>query len=353
MKVLYLFNKVRTGTDEIEKIEKGQSNDNQFLGMFRVRNHGIETNFIEIEQYIPKKLATWLRVHLLNIWWIHLPLLPLMRRYDIVFSSTAYGSLLVKSLLRWKRPKWIMIDFNISGTIGTATQFRQKVFKWAVSTCDGIVAISKAEEITLKALFPHLKDRIVFLYEGVDTNFYKPLDPPLPEEHMILSVGLDPSRDFETLIKAAEGLDVQVVLATKPEHVQKFQPLPPNVTSRLFSRQEMVEQYAKAKIVVNGLNMKADNNDAMGTFSVGGAMAMGKAVIVTKTRSMESYIEDGVTGVFVPVRDPRAMRAAIQDLLADGTKRATLGRNARAFMVSHVDAELFAKGLADFFKKIV
>jgi glycosyltransferase involved in cell wall biosynthesis len=355
MKVLYLFNKVRTGTDELDKIAKGHSNDNQFLGMLRVRKYDIETDYIEIEQFVPKKFATWLRTHLLNIWWIHLPLLPKMRRYDIVFTSTAYGSLFVRSILGAlgiKVPKWIMIDFNISGTIGDATQLRQKMFKWAVSKCDGIVAISQAEEQTLREMFPHLADRIIFLYEGVDTNYYKPSEKPITEENYILSVGLDPSRDFGTLIEASRGLDIEVRLATKPERIAQFLPLPPNVTGKLYSRQEMPDLYAKAKIIVNGLNMKADNNDSMGTFSVADAMSMGKAVIVTKTRSMASYIEDGVTGVFVPVRDPVAMREAIRDLIQNDTKRAEIGRRAREFVVEHVDAEIFSRKLAEFFKKV-
>lgn len=355
MRVLYLFNKVRTGTNELEKIEKRLSNDNQFLGMFRVRQYGIETDFIEIEQYVPRGVATWLRTHLLNIWWIHLPLFPLFYRYDLVFTSTAYGSLFLKALLHAVHiptPKWVMIDFNISGTIGAGTTLRQKLFRWAVSKCDGIVAISAAEEATLKDMFPHLAERIIFLHEGVDTTYYTPPTEPVTEENYILSVGLDPSRDFATLIEAAKGLPVEVRLATKPERTAAFEPLPENVTSKLYARGEMPELYAKCKLIVNGLNMKSDNNDAMGTFSVADAMAMGKTVIVTHTRSMESYIEDGVTGVFVPVRDAEAMRAAIEKLLKDDTLRKEIGKRARAFVVAHADAELFAQGLAEFFKKV-
>jgi glycosyltransferase involved in cell wall biosynthesis len=114
----------------------------------------------------------------------------------------------------------------------------------------------------------------------------------------------------------------------------------------------MVEQFARAKVVVCGLNMKSDNNDSMGTFSVAEAMSMGKAVVVSKTRSMESYIEDGVTGVFVPVRDPVAMREAIRDLIQNDIKRTEIGQRAREFAVAHVEAEIFAKHLADFLKRV-
>lgn len=351
MKVLYLLNKVYTGSNHIEHIQKGLSNDNAFYGMFRVRRHGIETTFLEIEQFFPRWLAAFLRKHVLNIFWVHLPLFPLFFRYDIIFSSTAYGSLLVKVFSRIKKPKWVILDFNISGSIGGAKTMRQKILKWAISRCDGIVAISRSEADTLKNMFPHLADRIIFLYEGVDTNFYKP-NPDVREESFIFSGGLDPSRDFKTLIDASKDLDVQVRLATKPEQVKHLEPFPPNVSCKLYSRAEMVEQYARAKIVVIGLNIKNDSNDSMGTFSVEDAMSMGKAVVVTKTKSLASYIEDGVTGVFVPPHNPDAMRKVIDDLLADDQKRREIGHRARLFAVENFDAEIFAKGLAHYLKKL-
>lgn len=352
MKVLYLFNGVFHGTNKIEKIEKGQSNDNSFLGMFRIRKYGIESSFIEIEEYIPIWFANFLRKHVLSIWWIHLPLLPLFLKYDIVISSTAYGSLLVKSILHIKRPKWIMVDFNISGTIGEATTLKQKVFKWAVAHCDGIITISEAEEKTLKQMFPHLKDSIIFLHEGVDSEYYKPPIEKVEEENYILSVGLDPSRDFGTLIEATKDLLVEVKLATKPTMVTQFEPLPKNVSAKMYTREEMPGLYAKAKIVVNGLNIKPDSNDSMGTFSVADAMAMEKTVLVTRSNSLESYIEDGETAVFVPAHDPVAMRTAIKELLADDKKRKNIGKKAREFIVQHVDAEVFAKNLAEYLIRI-
>jgi len=268
VKVLFLFNKVREGTSEIENIQAGKGHDNHFFGMFRVRKHGIETDFLELEQYVPRSITNFLRRHVLNIFWIHLPLFPLFLRYDIVISSTAYGSLLLKAMFGLKKPKWIIIDFNISGTIGEAASLRQKVFKYAVSKTDGIIAISKAEEEKLKAMFPHLSNRIRFFHEGVDTNFFKP-NESTPEENFILSVGLDPSRDFKTLVEAARGLGVPVKLATKPERVKVLEPLPENVTAQLFPHDEMLKQYAKAKVIVVGLNIQSDeSNDSMGTFAI-------------------------------------------------------------------------------------
>lgn len=352
MKVLYLFNKVRQGKNEIDNIKTGKGHDNHFYGMFRLQKHGIDSEFLEIEQYIPLPFATFLRKYVFNIFWIHLPLFPLFLRYDIVISSTAYGSLLLKSILGIKKPKWVIIDFNISGTIGDARTFRQKVFKYAVSKTDGIVTISKAEEGKLKEMFPHLSDNIRFFHEGVDTNFFRP-NESAEEEDFILSVGLDPSRDFKTLIEAAQELDVPVKLATKPERINDLKPLPKNVTAQLYPHDEMLKQYAKAKVIVVGLNIQsADSKDSMGTFAVAEAMSMGKAVVATKTHSLDSYIEDGVTGRLVPAHDAGAMGDAIRDLLQNNKKRHDIGKAARVFAVQNFDSEIFGEHLAEYLKKL-
>lgn len=351
MKVLFLFNKVRYGRSEIEDFKKGKGHDNHFFGMFRIQKYGIETDFLEIEQYVPLSVAAFLRKYIFNIFWIHLPLFPLFFRHDVVISSTAYGSLLVRAILRIKRPKWVILDFNISGTIGESKTLRQKVFKYAVSKADGIIAISKAEEEKLKMMFPHLRDRIRFFHEGVDTDFFKPNDS-IEEEDLVLSVGIDPNRDFKTLVEAAKGLGVPVKLATKPERVRGLDPLPANVTAQFFSHQELLKLYAQAKVLVVSLNIKSDDSlDSIGTFAVAEAMSMGKAVVATKTRSLSSYLEDGVTGSFVPPHDSDAMRAAIRELLFNDEKRREMGRRARVFAVQHVDAEVFAKNLANYLKE--
>jgi len=80
---------------------------------------------------------------------------------------------------------------------------------------------------------------------------------------------------------------------------------------------------------------------------------MGKAIVATKTHSLASYIEDGVTGRLVPSRSADAMRTAIRELLNDNHKRHEMGRRAREFAVKNVEAEIFARNLADYFKSLM
>ena len=59
------------------------------------------------------------------------------------------------------------------------------------------------------------------------------------------------------------------------------------------------------------------------------AMAYGRPVVVTAVGGLTDAVEDEVTGLLVPSRDPAALRRAIERLLGDGELRGRLGDAAR------------------------
>jgi glycosyltransferase involved in cell wall biosynthesis len=65
------------------------------------------------------------------------------------------------------------------------------------------------------------------------------------------------------------------------------------------------------------------------------AAAMGLAIITTPICGMLDFIEDGVSGIFSPVGDSVRLGQALECLLADHTKTARLGREARSVAISH------------------
>lgn len=70
---------------------------------------------------------------------------------------------------------------------------------------------------------------------------------------------------------------------------------------------------------------------------------MGKATIVTHTKNMESYIEDGINGVFIGRENITEMRKAICYLLNNDNKRNSIGIKAREFALNNLDPELLRK----------
>ncbi|MBI5134445.1 MAG: glycosyltransferase family 4 protein [Candidatus Taylorbacteria bacterium] len=347
MKVLYLFNRVREGL--VDKVKKGESHDNHFYGMLRLRQYGVEADYIEIEQYLPKALCDFLRKRVLNIYFVHLPLFFKMLRYDAVFTSTAFGSQLLHALYPFKKPRWVMFDFSIMGLLGEEKTLRQRVFRWMVRRADGIVAISRDEESRLQRRFPEMKERIRFIPLGSDLEFFKPRNSG--EENKVFTVGFDPGRDYKTFFEACGGIDVSVVIATKPYKVAKLK-LPSNFSAREFSPVDIVREYDTAKVVVLPLDIRGGINEAMGCSSLVEAMAMGKPVVATRTPTMESYIENGVNGILVPPHDASALRSAVLSLLDDGERRKKMGLAAREFILKRCAADDVARELASFFKLI-
>jgi glycosyltransferase involved in cell wall biosynthesis len=59
------------------------------------------------------------------------------------------------------------------------------------------------------------------------------------------------------------------------------------------------------------------------------AMAYGRPVVATSVGGLDEAVEDGVTGILVPPRDPVALRAAIERLLGDSELRGRRGQAAR------------------------
>jgi len=353
MRVLYLFTGYRSAL--VEKVNRGEEPGDGTWGMTRLPHFGIEAEHAELEHWFPDPVAKWLRLRAFGVYGAHIPFFFKFFSYDIIFTAGAFYSQLLftiaKVLFRFKRPLWVMHDFSITGFLGGGTTIKQKLFRFITSHADGIVTVGKEEAERLKKRFPHLSERIVYIPFGVDIEFFKP-QKDITKERRILSVGVDPDRDWGTLFKACEGLNVQIIAATRPRGNKRVTP-PTFAKMQLFSLKELINHYARASIVVIPLDTTAGINDAMGCTALFEAMAMGKAIIATSTHTMRSYITHGENGLLVPEGDVQAMRRALEELLRDDEKRKKLGEAARIYAEENLDAEKLAGQLADYFKRLL
>ena len=72
-------------------------------------------------------------------------------------------------------------------------------------------------------------------------------------------------------------------------------------------------------------------------------MATGKCVIASKTHGQTDTIVDGVTGIYVPPGDPKALRGAIERLLENPSEVERIGRAARAYIEENAGLDLFVQ----------
>jgi glycosyltransferase involved in cell wall biosynthesis len=170
----------------------------------------------------------------------------------------------------------------------------------------------------------------------VDDRYWQP--SATPTENLICSVGVE-GRDYGTLIETMRGLDIAAELgaasttATGSAALRAAgldtERLPPNIRLSSPTLPELRALYARSRFVV--IPLQDTDYDAGSTVATE-AMAMGKAVIITRTRGHSDIIAHGEHGLFVPPGDPAALRAAIERLTANPAEAERMGRAGRALV---------------------
>jgi glycosyltransferase involved in cell wall biosynthesis len=192
-------------------------------------------------------------------------------------------------------------------------------------------------------------ERVYLVRHFVDQLFYS---PRAVEEDGICGAGAE-MRDYPTLIEAIRGTDLRCHIATDhvriPHRIRLVDrrvpadklSIPPDakITVGRKTLPELRDLYARSRIVVVPLLPSESDN---GVTVILEAMAMGKPVICSRTRGQVDVIQDGVTGVYVPVGDPAALRQAMLSLWTEPQKAHAMGARARAYVEQHHTLERFA-----------
>ena len=194
--------------------------------------------------------------------------------------------------------------------------------------------------------FPSEKLYLVKHY--VEQLFWSPRDV---ETDMICSAGAE-MRDYPTLLEALRGTELRCHIAT--DHVRTSRVgFGPHVGAERFSAAagdavsigrksptELRDLYARSRFVVVPLCASDTDN---GVTVILEAMAMGKPVICSRTQGQVDVIQEGVTGLFVPVGDPVALRKAMLELWNDPERARTMGLAARAHVEKHHTLDKFCR----------
>ena len=210
-----------------------------------------------------------------------------------------------------------------------------KMFVYATSQRDFVVATlgMRPEQVQLTSFM-------------VDTEFFA-IERVTPEpRRMICAAGLE-FRDYDTLVEAVRGLDVEVVIAAASPWSKRTSGLddaiPDNVTVCKLSLFELRQLYADARFVVVPLR---ETDFQAGVTTILEAMAMSRAVVCTRTAGQTDVIVGGETGVYVRPADVAALRDAIRALLDDPDEAGRLGEAGRRWVVANADIAAYADRIA-------
>ncbi|MEF3273676.1 MAG: glycosyltransferase family 4 protein [Chloroflexus sp.] len=190
--------------------------------------------------------------------------------------------------------------------------------------------------------------RVPFTPFMVDDQFFHPRHaPPRPTPRpQICAVGLE-RRDYPTLLEAVHGLDADVVVAaaspwSKQRDSTQGRVIPPNVRVQKFSQYELRQLYSDSQFLVMPLEPVEFQ---AGVTAILEAMAMERAVICTRTPGQTDVIVEGETGLYVPPRDPVALRSAIERLLANPDMAARMGQAGRRLISAKMNLDHYAERL--------
>jgi glycosyltransferase involved in cell wall biosynthesis len=81
-------------------------------------------------------------------------------------------------------------------------------------------------------------------------------------------------------------------------------------------------------------------------------MTFGLPVVATLWRGIPSVVEDGETGLLVPIRDPEALAARLEAVLANPALAARLGASGRRRYEERFTTTAFWEGLQQIFERL-
>lgn len=235
------------------------------------------------------------------------------------------------------RPPVIYVSIGLPERIARMTPAMAARYRRLIARMHRIVAYGWGEAEWLRAWLDQegRADRVHFVAFGVDVDRFR---PATCERHGVdvLSFGADPQRDFATLVAAAAQCpSLRVRIHAPPERTADLPgPLPANVElAGTVPLAELEQAMTAARLVVLPVH---DNSYSGATTSLLQAMAMGKAVVVTRTRAIaQGYgLEHDRNVAWTPPGDARALAQTMQTLCGNADRRAALGAAARDTVVS-------------------
>ncbi len=263
-------------------------------------------------------------------------------RYDVVNAHNEWAHRVSLSARLARVRPLVMTVHGESTTAAPSWQFRAPVL-------DGVIACSTRIGERLRTEQPALDaGRIVVVDNGVA------LPPPrsgdalaalrLPGHAIVACVArLDPVKDLGTLLTAIASLPrAQLILVGDG---------PDRAALEARARELGIASRT------NFLGFRADVNELLGAADVFAlssltegmsiaaleAMAAGLPVVATRVGGTPDVVEDGVTGILVPARDPGALAAALGPLLDDPARREALGGAGRERVRARFSLEATAR----------
>ncbi len=284
---------------------------------------------------------------------------------DILETRNVKSHFLVRLLGLHRKFPWVAWNHGYTATSRLDRAYTQ-LDRWSLHGAYRVVTVCGPFADKLAALGVS-RDRITVLH-----NFVKPFVAPAPEEvqrvretlnlrpdeAVVLAVGrLSQEKGHADLIRAASVLDRMndvppfrvVVVGDGPEReplarLAATLGIDRRVTLAGFQR-DTRSYYAMATVAAVPSHSEGSPNVVLE------AMAAGLPIAASAVGGIPEILEEGVTGLMVPPRNPEAMAKAIFRLLSEADLRRRLGGAGRARAESNYTLEAYRRALVRFYQE--
>jgi glycosyltransferase involved in cell wall biosynthesis len=192
-------------------------------------------------------------------------------------------------------------------------------------------------------------ERIFLVDEQTDTRFFKP-GPQSPNKTrpVIGSGGLE-QRDYRTLAKAIQDLDVDVKVSAVSPNAQVYQDtfpevLPANMSCDYYDWRNLRQLYRDADVVVVSLK---NHSYQAGFTTLFEAMACRRPVVMTRTSGLAEKFADAGIITGVQPGDAEGMKQAIRHLLEHPDLAEQQAQRGYELVQQHYNSEQYVDSLAE------
>lgn len=279
-------------------------------------------------------------------------------RFDVVHDNQtlSYGTMLMQAsgypvVATVHHPLSVDLRNSLSQSASLYERARRLLwYPWimqevAARRVDRVITVSHASAAAVEGAFRVPREKLRVVYNGIDSETFRPLSDVEEEPGSILYVGNSEDRNkggrylIEALRLLRDETDFHLTLVDQKKSNLKLVPrlvreygLQARVTfAGRVPIEELVRLYNRAELVVSpslyeGFGLPAAE-----------AMACGRAVIATTAPAFPEVIYHEETGWLVPPADAPALADAIRMLLANPSLRRQLGENGREVIRERFD----------------
>lgn len=264
------------------------------------------------------------------------------------------------------------IPIVLSKRMGSYISKKDLFHRYTHNAVSRVLAISEVIHRNVLATLPVTPDRVLTLHDAVDTALFSPdrvdrfavrREAGIADDCIVVGFTgrFSPGKGLEEFVRAALELHagypgVRFLIAGEASHGEEEYAR----TIRALARP------LELKRALVFLGFRADVPAVMASFDVLAfpshaesfgvvlieAMAMGIPVVSTDCDGVLDIVVDGVTGIYVPPKDPVALAAGLKQLIANPGLRSSMGGAGRERVLAMFDRTLQLDRLEEIYEKI-